>query len=199
MMKHRCLPAVFAAAGFLIPAVGNAADENLTVSRTAVAVQTIIVPEGSPLGLLLPEESEIVASGPLKFHFGDQPPREFSVEAEFFGDSPFPFLLGPTGMTGEMAFEDDHFRLTATGPFELVTMLPIGEGGSLVMIRVFTLGEATFVGDVPGVGFVPGTTFTSPEPVLLGLEIDGVPLVDGNGNPIPVAFSSQRTVTVTGP
>lgn len=174
--------------------MATAAD--LTVTRTAVAVQTITVPSYSPLLLLLPPESELTASGPLVFEFTDHPPRTISMTADFTTTDPFPLWLGAVDFPGVMVKDRNRFELTSFADFEVNTVLPLGPNGGLVSLRLFVLETAVFVADVPGVGFPPGTLFESPDLVPLGLEIDGVVIDDANGNPIPMAFSSNRTVTI---
>ncbi len=173
--------------------------EDLTVTRTAVAVQTITVPDYSPLLLLLPPESELTASGPLVFEFTDNPPRTISMAADFTTTDPFPLWLGAVDFPGLMVKNGNRFELTSFADFEVNTVLPLGQNGELVPLRLFVLETAVFIADVPGVGFPPGTLFKSPEKVALGLEINGFVFNDANGNPIPMAFSSNRTVTIVNP
>jgi hypothetical protein len=172
---------------------------DLTISRTAVAIQTIVVPDGSPLLGLFPPEFELTATGPLVFNFVDHPPRTMIADADFFGTDPFPFLLEGIDFLAAIEPNGKGFQFTAATPFELNTALPIGPGGALVPIRIFTIEDAIFTGDVAGVGFPKGTLFTSPDAALLGVQVNGVTIADGDGNAIPVAFSKDRTVEVIGP
>jgi hypothetical protein len=195
MLWASTLAAVACLALIIRPAVAG----ELTISRTAVAIQTIVVPDGSPLGLLFPPEFELTATGPLIFNFVDDPPRTMIVDADFFGTVPFPFLLEGINFPAVIEPNGEGFQFTSATPFELNTALPIVPGGPFVAVRIFTIEDAIFTGNVAGVGFPKGTLLTSPDAVPLGVELNGVTFADGDGNAIPVAFSVDRTVEVIGP
>ena len=173
-----------------------------TVRRVAVAIQTITVPDGSPLLAFLPPELlpgfELVAVGGLVFDF-EPGGTAFVGQAAFVGDFPFDFVLASDKFFGTLTRVRRGFEFETDAPFELTTELPIGPGGAFVTVELFTLEDATFTATLRGRGFPPGTTFVSPESVALGLKIGDEVFEDLDGNPVPVAFSSDRTVEIVKP
>jgi len=191
--------------GMLLAAAPARADEDhggRTVRREAVAIQTITIldyPENPLLALDLPLTFELVAEGGLVFDF-EPGGRLFLGQAEFSGDFPFPFVLASDAFLGTLTKVRGGFAFEAVAPFSLTTVVQVAPG-VFVPARLFTLEDAVFTATLRGRAFLPGTTFVSPDSVALGLELDfggGAVFVieDGDGNPLPVALSSDRTVEI---
>ena len=191
--------------GLLAAAAVARADEDhsgRTVRRDAVAIQTITIldHQNNPLlALGLPLKFELVAEGGLLFDF-EPGGREFLGQAEFTGDFPIPFVLASDAFPGTLTKAGNAFKFEAVAPFYLTTTVQVAPG-VFVPARLFTLEDAVFTATLHGRGFRPGTTFVSPESVALGMELDFgggevVVFEDGDGNPLPVATSSDRTVEI---